>query len=132
MSLADLQTDAAVLSELGRRLARHRLERNWTQVELAARAGLGQATVQRVERGDSVQLTSMVKLLRALDLLRELDSAIPATIELPIAQLERERRIGRRRVRAGRHGRHGERSAADERGAAERAWRWGDEQGSGS
>ncbi|HEY2535772.1 MAG TPA: helix-turn-helix transcriptional regulator [Solirubrobacteraceae bacterium] len=129
MSLADLQTDAAVLSELGRRLARHRLERNWTQVELAARAGLGQATVQRVERGDSVQLTSLVKLLRALDLLQELDLAIPARIELPIAQLERERRKGRRRARAGRHG---ERSGANGQDAAERAWRWGDERDSGS
>src|ERR1700749_1496557 len=90
MQIDDYQTDAAVLTTLGQRLARHRLERNWTQAELAAGAGVGQATVQRAERGESVQMTSMVKLLRALELLGGLDAAIPESIELPIAKLERE------------------------------------------
>jgi DNA-binding XRE family transcriptional regulator len=84
----DYTTDAAVLAELGRRLERHRLERNWTQAVLAAEAGVGQATVQRAERGESVQMTSMIKLLRALGLLAALDVAIPESIDLPIAQLE--------------------------------------------
>lgn len=130
MSITDLGTDAAVLSELGRRLARHRLERNWTQADLATLAGVGQATVQRAERGDSIQLTSLVKLLRALDLLRDLDLAIPATIALPIAQLERERRKGRRRARASRRGdkRRGAGGLAPSAGPAEeQPWRWGDE-----
>ena len=92
MDRNELTTDAAVLTELGRRLARHRLERNWTQAELAAEAGVGQATVQRAERGESVQMTSMIKLLRALELLAGLDVAVPESLELPIARLERERR----------------------------------------
>ncbi len=98
MHLNELMTDAAVLAELGRRLARHRLERNWTQAELAAEAGVGQATVQRAERGESVQMTSMVKLLRTLSLLGGLDVAIPESIDLPIAQLEREQHKRRRRA----------------------------------
>ncbi|MGH2831546.1 MAG: helix-turn-helix domain-containing protein [Solirubrobacteraceae bacterium] len=117
MSFSELTTDEAVLTELGRRLASHRLERNWTQAKLAELAGVGQATVQRVERGESVQLTSLVKLLRALELLQDLDLAIPASIELPIARLEREQRKGRRRARV----------AAEPKPAAERPWRWGDE-----
>jgi transcriptional regulator with XRE-family HTH domain len=118
MSLEELLTDDAVLAELGRRLARQRLERNWTQAEMAAEAGLGQATVQRAERGESIQMTSMVKLLRALGLLGGLDAAVPESIVLPIAQLEREQRRARRR--AGGRGR-----AAGNPG--ERPWRWGDE-----
>ncbi len=98
MYLDELKTDAAVLAELGRRLTRHRLERNLTQAALAAEAGIGQATVQRAERGESVQMTSMVKLLRTLDLLGGLDAAIPESIDLPIAQLEREQRRIRRRA----------------------------------
>ena len=86
------------------RLERHRLERNWTQAELAAEAGIGQATVQRAERGESVQMTSMIKLLRALGLLAGLDLAVPESIDLPIAQLEREQRRIRRRA-SGRRGR---------------------------
>jgi transcriptional regulator with XRE-family HTH domain len=98
MQLDELMTDAAVLTELGRRLTRHRLERNLTQAQLATEAGVGQATVQRAERGESVQMTSMIKLLRTLGLLGGLDVAIPESIDLPIAQLEREQRKRRRRA----------------------------------
>lgn len=120
MDFADLMTDAAVLAELGSRLERHRLERNCTQAELAAAAGVGQATVQRAERGESVQMTSMVKLLRALDLLAGLDAAVPESIELPIARLEREQRPLRKRARARR---------APDADAQPRPWRWGDHPG---
>jgi transcriptional regulator with XRE-family HTH domain len=120
MNLEDLTTDAAVLAELGRRLARHRLERNWTQAEMADEAGLGQATVQRAERGESIQMTSMVKLLRTLGLLGSLDAALPESVALPIAQLEREQRGVRRRAGGGSH-------PAVEPG--EKPWAWGDELG---
>jgi transcriptional regulator with XRE-family HTH domain len=119
MHITALTTDAAVLAELGRRLARHRLERNWTQAELAAQAGVGQATVQRAERGESVQMTSMIKLLRTLELLDGLDVAVPESLELPIARLEREQRKGRQRASGRRPAQPGG-----------RAWTWGDEPGS--
>jgi transcriptional regulator with XRE-family HTH domain len=118
----DYMTDTAVLAELGRRLERHRLERNWTQAVLAAEAGVGQATVQRAERGESVQMTSMIKLLRALGLLGALDVAIPESIDLPIAQLERDQR--KRRRRASGRGRGRKRAVPDEQ-----PWRWGEEPG---
>ena len=126
MHLDELMTDAAVLAELGRRLARHRLERNWTQAEMAAEAGLGQATVQRAERGESIQMTSMVKLLRTLELLGALDLAVPESIDLPIARLEREQRKLRRRASGRSGGRGGARPAGE---SAEQPWRWGDEPG---
>jgi transcriptional regulator with XRE-family HTH domain len=118
MHLDELLSDAAVLDELGRRLARHRLARNWTQAELAAEAGVGQATVQRAERGESVQMTSMIKLLRTLELLAGLDIAVPGSIDLPIAQLEREQRKIRRRASGQRHA---------HAGPSERPWVWGDQ-----
>src|ERR1700689_932883 len=121
MHLDEIMTDAAVLSELGRRLERHRLERNWTQAVLAAEAGVGQATVQRAERGESVQMTSMIKLLRALELLAGLDVGVPESIELPIARLEREQRRTRRRAR-GRRGHRGARAPEP----PEEPWRWGE------
>ncbi len=127
MHLDETATDAAVLAELGRRLERHRVERNWTQAEIAAEAGIGQATVQRAERGESVQMTSMVKLLRTLGLLGGLDLAVPESIDLPIAQLERERRRGRRRARGRRGGR-----PAQPAEPADEPWTWGDAPGSGS
>jgi transcriptional regulator with XRE-family HTH domain len=120
MHLDDILIDGAVLAELGRRLERQRLERNWTQAWMAAEAGLGQATVQRAERGESVQMTSMIKLLRTLGLLAGLDVAIPESIDLPIAQLQREQRqTGRQRARV-------KRPQTPASSAAEQ-WRWGDE-----
>jgi len=127
MRFNEITTDAAVLAELGRRLERHRLERNRTQAELAAEAGIGQATVQRAERGSSVQMTSMVKLLRTLGLLEGLDAAIPESIELPIAQLERERR-SRRRASGRGHARTRTRNRPPAE-PAEESWTWGDEPG---
>lgn len=118
MRLAEAHTDAAVLAELGTRIARHRLERNWTQADLAREAGLGQATVQRVERGASVQMHTMVRLLRTLGMLEALDTAIPESVRLPIAELERQRRRTRRRARA--------RSEPQEEPRTKR-WTWGDE-----
>jgi len=123
MHFDELTTDAAVLAELGRRLERHRVERNWTQAEMADQAGIGRATLQRAERGESVQMTSMIKLLRVLGLLPALDVAIPEAINLPIAQLERAQRKTRRRARGSRGGPPAR--------SADEPWRWGDEPGAG-
>jgi transcriptional regulator with XRE-family HTH domain len=113
-----LQTNDAVLRELGRRLASHRLQGNRTQAEVAEEAGIGTATLQRLERGQPVQTVSLVKLLRALGLLGVLESAVPESVELPIAELERRHR-GRRRARS----RSREASAEH----PSQAWRWGED-----
>jgi transcriptional regulator with XRE-family HTH domain len=83
-----------------------------TQAEMAAQAGVGQATVQRAERGESVQTTSLIRLLRVLGLLAALDAAIPESVDQPIAELKRG---GQRRRRARRSG------PAESR---PKPWRW--------
>lgn len=119
MRLERQLTDETVLAELGRRVAQTRLERNLSQAELGAAAGVGLATVQRLERGDSIALTLFVRVLRALDLLKSLDRAVPEPLPSPLEQLKLH---GRRRRRAG-HSRTRRESDGDET----RRWRWGDE-----
>ena len=128
MRLEDLTTDAALLSELGLRLERQRLERNLSQERLAELAGIGRATLQRLERGESVQLGSLIKVLRTLGLLPGLDAAIPEKVILPIARLEREQRgKTRQRVRARVRGDDGGGSDESLPPGAGKPWTWGDE-----
>ena len=66
MHIADLQTDKAVLAELGKRLREARLARNVSQSALAQEAGMARFTLQRIEEGQSSSTTNLIKLLRAL------------------------------------------------------------------
>ncbi len=81
------EPDVAVLGQLGRRLAQHRLEQNLTQAEVALDAGVSISTLARLERGQSTHLSQFVRVLRALGLLGELDALIPPPAPSPIARL---------------------------------------------
>jgi transcriptional regulator with XRE-family HTH domain len=86
-----------VLDELGARLARTRLEQNVSQEQLATEAGVSKSTVERIEAGREVKLTSFVRILRALGQLELLDRLVPEPLPSPI---ERIRIHGKRRQRA--------------------------------
>jgi transcriptional regulator with XRE-family HTH domain len=116
-------TDPMLLRAVGERLARLRLERNMTQLELAKSAGVSSMTVRRLERGDAVSFELVLRVLRALELLDRLEAAIPEETIRPIEIVDRH---GRRRQRAS--GRAS--SPKHERGGVR--WTWGDEPGSGS
>lgn len=100
MNISNLLTDEAVLDELGQRLAHTRLERNVSQAELAAEAGISKTTLERLERGDPVQINNFVRVLRALGQLDELDHVVPEPLPRPVERLSSE---GKRRKRARRH-----------------------------
>lgn len=111
-----LLTDDTVLAELGRRLARARLARNQSQGTLAKEAGIGERTLARVEAGESTTVVNLVRILRALDLLENLDALVPADTVNPI--VARPAR-GRARQRASR--------ATEEPSRPSGRWVWGDE-----
>lgn len=112
-------TDDAVLIELGERLARTRLERNLTQAELADEAGVGIATVRRLEGGRPSNLTSLIRVLRILGLIHALELLIPEPTPRPIERLKLQ---GKQRQRAA-HPR-----SVDSPTAEPKPWAWGDEQ----
>jgi transcriptional regulator with XRE-family HTH domain len=90
-------SDLSVLQGLGERLLRHRLDRNLTQADLALAAGVSKRTVERLEAGESTQLSNFIRILRALSLLDGLDTAIPTPPPSPIDQLKLQ---GKQRRRA--------------------------------
>jgi putative transcriptional regulator len=111
----EISSDAAALEELGRRIARHRLNRNLTQEALATEAGISTPTLQRMERGRSSQTSSLVRVLRALDLIGNLDALVP---EQAISPVQQARMQGRARQRA---------SSSTTKEDKE-PWSWGDEE----
>ena len=115
-------TDDAVLEEMGGRLQRTRLERNVSQARLAEEAGIGEVTLQRIEAGGSASLISLIRVLRALDLLDGLNRLVPEPTPSPIDELKRR---GARRKRAGSP------RAPQEAAQDSRPWRWGDEKDGG-
>ncbi|MGA8746569.1 MAG: helix-turn-helix transcriptional regulator [Solirubrobacterales bacterium] len=114
MRIESENSDAAVLRELGSRLSRTRLERNLSQEQLANEAGVAKSTVERIEAGREVKLTSFVRALRALGQLEDLDRLIPEPLPSPI---ERIRLQGRRRQRAAR-------GRAQDSAEEAAPWRW--------
>lgn len=88
--------DAAVLALLGERLARYRLERNLTQSDLAREAGVSKRTLVRLEGGESTQLTNLIRVLRALGLLVNLDALVPPPTPSPLEQLRTRERLRKR------------------------------------
>ena len=113
MKITKQATDAAILSELGGRLARVRLERNLTQGRLAEQAGVSKRTVERLESGGvATQLSGFIRVCRVLDLVGRFDLLVPEPLPSPVEQLKL-------------HGRKRRRASAKK--ASPNQWRWGDE-----
>ena len=96
MKVDPAATDRDVLALIGRRLTQYRLNRGLTQAALAREAGVSLATLQRMEAGHSGQTENLVRVLRALDLLSNLDAFIPEPPESPLQQVKQARRRKRR------------------------------------
>ena len=112
-------TDDAVLAELGARIGATRLALNLSQQEVAALGGIARKAVQRVEAGQPITTTNLVRVLRSLGLSDSLDQLVPEPLPSPVDLLKlhgkaRKRASGKKRRRAPESG-------------EPRAWRWGDE-----
>lgn len=98
MEITNQLTDEAILAELGKRLARQRIEAGLTQARLAQEAGVGKRTLERLEAGAGCDLVNLVRILRALNLIEQLNLAVPKLPPSPIALLKAQ---GRTRQRVG-------------------------------
>lgn len=91
----------ALQRALGERARELRLAQNLSQQELAGRAGLGLATVQRFERTGQASLRSVVKLAFVLGAEQGFDALFPLPEVRSITEaLRQEATLGQRRRRA--------------------------------
>lgn len=119
MQIAKLLSDEAILEELGTRLSQHRVDQSLTQAQLARQAGVSKRTVERIEAGASAQLSSVIRLLRVLDLLPGLERAIPAVVPGPLDLLNRKGKLRQRAV--------GSRATSGSANEPDAPWTWADE-----
>ena len=109
-------SDDAVLKELGNRIAQYRLNQDKTQAALAQEAGVSNRTMARAEHGYSVQSSSLIRILRALQLVENFDALIPEPAVSPVQQLKMQ---GKQRQRA---------TSKSAKSTKEEPWSWGDEE----
>lgn len=67
-------SDATIVKQIGAYIKYTRLQKNKTQAQLAENAGLNRWTISQIEHGESITLTSLIQILRSLDVLYVLDS----------------------------------------------------------
>jgi len=75
--MTDYMTNDEILRVLGARIKSRRLGRNIPVDQLADKSGLNRKTIMDLEAGRDVRLSSLVKLLRGLNLLATLEAAFP-------------------------------------------------------
>jgi len=80
------------MQALGERIAMHRKNRRWTQPELAEKAGIGVATLVRLENTGQANLGNVLRVLRALRLLDRLEDALQPPAPSPKEQYQARHR----------------------------------------
>ncbi|MGH8297757.1 MAG: helix-turn-helix transcriptional regulator [Steroidobacteraceae bacterium] len=125
MRITSELTDVAIAQVLGERIERYRIEAGLTQAELAERAGIGKRTLERVEAGRGAELTTLVRVLRTLNILDGFERLLP---ELPSSPIEQLRLRGKQRQRVSHpRGRHEATARSNQirEGASTIPWTWG-------
>ena len=87
-------TDQSLTEMIGQFIRHNRLAQNLSQKEVAHAAQISRSTLSLLERGESVSLTTLIQVLRVLNLLDALEVfKIENTISpLALAKLQQEKR----------------------------------------
>lgn len=114
MEISKLLSDKAILVEVGERIARHRLDQQLTQTNVADEAGISKRTLERIEAGTSVQMLSMLRVLRVVGLVPNLNLMIPEIGPSPIELIKLK-------------GKERQRASSTKKKNPKKAWNWDDE-----
>ncbi|AFL82537.1 putative transcriptional regulator [Aequorivita sublithincola DSM 14238] len=67
-------TDDGIIKQIGNFIKKTRIAKNKTQAQIAEAAGINRWTVSKMENGESITLSLLIQILRALDALYVLDN----------------------------------------------------------
>lgn len=114
MKITQNSTDSEAMQELGKRLQRYRIDSGLSQNELSDMTGISAKTIANLEDGRQTNTLTLIRILRALDLLDNLELIAPPQDNRPIDFLRYNKKAPQRASR----NRHK---------AEERVWKRGDE-----
>ena len=114
MKINSENNNSAVLSELGARIKRNRIDMRLSQQDFATKAGISTRTLSAAENGEDIRLSSLLRILRTLGCLENIDLLIPELAFDP----ESYRTLGRERRRVSR--------TIESKDTSD--WKWGDEE----
>jgi transcriptional regulator with XRE-family HTH domain len=80
-------SNVEIVLEIGNRLKKERIQKKLTQKQLAGKAGISLFTVAQIEKGNSVSVSMLVAVFRALRLLPNLELLLPEQPISPVALL---------------------------------------------
>lgn len=98
----EFTSQSGLATKLARRIRSRRLEKGWSQAEMAERAGIRPATYILFERTGKISLLRLIKLLDVLGVASQVDLMATGedyTTKTVEDILQPERRRGRRRSR---------------------------------
>lgn len=93
----ELQSPREIANLLARRVKALRLERGWTQQEIADRTGISLATYRRFERSGRISLERLLKLAVILDAHRGFEDLFALPPVRSLSDLEAKDRPSRKR-----------------------------------
>ena len=92
-------SDEKILTEIGERLKAERIRSGYTQATLAEESGVAKSTIERLEKGESVQFLNLIKILRALNRISYLDLLLPSKEKTPMEYVNSPAEADRKRFR---------------------------------
>lgn len=114
MKISSENNNSAILRELGARIKRNRIDMRLSQQDFATKAGISTRTLSTAENGEDIRLSSLIRILRTMNYLENLDTLLPELAFDP----ESYRTLGKERKRASR--------TIETKNTSE--WKWGNEE----
>lgn len=115
MRITSDNNNQSILTELGQRIKRNRIDMQLTQSDLAKKSGVAVRTISTMESGRDFRIESLIRVLRVMGYADNLELLLPELAFNP----EDYRTLGKERQRV---------SKKNTASNTESQWKWGDEE----
>lgn len=83
-----LKNNNEIKKLLGKRIKDYRIQSGWSQIQLAKRSGISTHSISNIENGNGFTLDNLIAILRALNLVDNLDLLIPELAPNPFDMIK--------------------------------------------